>query len=120
MKKQEVINLMDELKNKRTKTIQGYIDAMKKIIKDRSTSKSMWFWTDNGNRQMRHQREKYYHRDLHLPIGAHELIYYRDIDMSRKHVYVTEELLFDGEKATVADLNKMIEALEQILSRRGL
>ena len=119
MKKQEIIKIKEELKRSKTITLQNHINTMNEIIHDRAVSKNMWFWTDNGNKYNRRRKENYYHRNEHTAIGKHDLYYYRNIKMSCRHVYVTEELTFDDHRISVADLNKLIDAFEEIINRRN-
>ncbi len=119
MKKQEILSLKEELKCTKTITLQQHISALNGIIHDRDVSKKMWFWTDNGNSATRRSKEKYYYRDTKIKLGKHKLYYHRDISMSRKNVYVNEELEFDGDDITVKDLKKMIDAFADIINRRN-
>lgn len=118
MKKNEVLLIKEEMKRTKTTKLQEIISAINDIIDNRQVSRNMWFWSDNGNRYQRQSKEDYYFRDIHLKIGKHLLYYYRHVSMSRKHVYVNEHLDFDGSKITVADLNKLIVAFEEIINSR--
>lgn len=115
MTKNEVFAVKNEIQTQNKETLLKYISEMNSIIHDRGVTKSMWFWNDNGNRGIRNSKENYYYRDVTLSLGSHVIEYYRNINMSCKHVYVNESLSIDGYKASVADLKKLIAACEDLI-----
>lgn len=124
MKKQEIEMIVNSNKRRRSDTLVGIIQSIKRIESDREQTKSMWFWNENGNIGERNSKEDYYYRDNEIKLNGLRIKYYRNISMSRKHVYVDESLigaLPNGEeiKMTVSDLRKICAGLQIIVDDRN-
>ena len=123
MKRNEIIEIIEANKRRRTKTIETWIRAMNSIIDDRDQSKRMWFWSENGNSASRRWKEAQLGRTTSVEMNGLTITYDRDVSMSRQNVYVNETLegkLADGTeiKITVADLRKLIEGYKEIVDKR--
>jgi hypothetical protein len=116
MKKEEISRLADEWKSLAPNTLEAEITLIDRIISDRELTRNMYFWRSSKNETVRRKTEKHLDRKVREMIGAHELKYTREVNMSDQFVDTKEKLTFDGEKITIADLKKMSAAMEEILT----
>ena len=92
-----------------------YRPTLEEMISERDRTKSMFFWTPDGNAKGRRAAEKRLSICLDAELAAGVTVYYsRDVDMSCHHVYATDCMWaeIDGERITItiSDLRKLIAA----------
>ena len=92
-----------------------YRPTLEEMIGEREKTKSMYFWSPDGNASGRRAAEKRLSICLDAKIADGVTVYYsRDVDMSCHHVYASDALRIetDGVRTiiTVADLKKLIAA----------
>lgn len=85
---------------------------------ERHKTRSMYFWTDNGNSYERDRRCDYLSIRETTKIGRHEIAYGRNVDQSRKHTYAKDWITLDGADITVGDLKKLAAEMQAIIDRR--
>ena len=120
MKKVEINKIVSVMSKRHTAKLKSVREALNDMICDREKTKGMWFWKDNGNTQQRHRKEVLYDVKYRIELfKGYSIMYSRDFSQSRRNTFARDSILdTEGRKVTVADLKKLIEGIDAVLSHR--
>lgn len=71
--------------------------------------KSSWFWSDNGNASRRNYIQNRDYLNYETEVNGVTYSVYFSISLSRKNVYVTKQVLKNGEKTTARVIRTLVE-----------
>lgn len=71
--------------------------------------KNSWFWGDNGNASRRNYIENRDYLNYETEVNGVTYSVYFSVSLSRKNVYVTKEVLKNGEKTTARVIRTLVE-----------
>jgi len=103
-------------KNSRTKTINGALRELNKIIETVESHKNTYFWTPPRVASMRRARE---FKDVYnMDILGSNIEVTLELSMSCSNVYFTKEFYVDGKKTNLTKIKGFAKRLNKILERR--
>lgn len=71
--------------------------------------KNSWFWGDNGNVSRRNYIENCDYLNYETEVNGVTYSVYFSVSLSRKNVYVTKQVLKNGEKTTARVIRTLVE-----------
>lgn len=71
--------------------------------------KNSWFWGDNGNVSRRNYIENRDYLNYETEVNGVTYSVYFSVSLSRKNVYVTKQVLKNGEKTTARVIRTLVE-----------
>lgn len=126
MKKAEKDEVIKVLRHCKTPYLEKVSDTLAKWAHTHAMKKNSWFWTDNGNRNTRKAKERYYSFSEHVKIGSIILYYSSSCSMSRKNVYWYDNLEFQSNSIdsdvnfTFADVAFLMDEISAIMRKRAI
>ena len=120
MRKNQINEVIEKNKRKRSEQLKEYISKMEKLIEERELTKKMYFWEPGKNSSLRKWNESRRRIRIEIKMAGLTVHYSRSYNESCRIVYASDTLFCDEyESFTVADAKKLIAAIEEILQRRN-
>lgn len=121
MKKAVKEKIKNSLKYNKTERLLKIQKTLAAWDYNHDLKKSSWFWTDNGNAQMRTRKENKYTFREELKIAGLTIGYWSNCTMSRHNVYWKDGLWLsgmDGVNLTFGDIQYLIVTIGKIIESR--